>query len=205
MTRCSEVGQPVALSELEQLAPPPAQDPVAAARAVIEEALTEAETQRTLAIEEGRAEGLRLGREAVAVELAPAAAALGQAIEEARVLRAEIAEAAEARAAQLALTIAEKVVAGALEIQPERVVDVVRGALRGLLDGERIIVSVHPDDLELVRAAGVGSPEAHLEIHGERRIARGGAIVRTSEGEIDATLETKLGRAREVVERELAG
>lgn len=205
MTRCSEVGQPVALSELEQLAPPPAQDPVAAARAVIEEALTEAETLRTLAIEEGRAEGLRLGREAVAVELAPAAAALGQALEEARVLRSEIAEAAEARAAQLALTIAEKVVAGALEIQPERVVDVVRGALRGLLDGERIIVSVHPDDLELVRAAGVGSPEAHLEIHGERRIARGGALVRTSVGEVDAQIEQKLDAVRALVASELSG
>jgi flagellar assembly protein FliH len=205
MTRCSEVGQPVALSELEQLAPPPAQDPVAAARAVIEEALTEAEMLRTLAIEEGRAEGLRLGREAVAVELAPAAAALGQAIEEARVLRTEIAEAAEARAAQLALTIAEKVVAGALEIQPERVVDVVRGALRGLLDGERIIVSVHPDDLELVRAAGVGSPEAHLEIHGERRIARGGALVRTSVGEVDAQIEHKLDSVRALIASELSG
>jgi flagellar assembly protein FliH len=205
MTRCSEVGQPVALSELEQLAPPPAQDPVVAARAVIEDALAEAETLRTLAIEEGRAEGLRLGREAVAVELAPAAAALGQAIEEARALRAEIAEAAETRAAQLALTIAEKVVAGALEIQPERVVDVVRGALRGLLDGERIIVSVHPDDLELVRAAGVGSPEAHLEIHGERRIARGGALVRTSVGEVDAQIEHKLDAVRALVASELSG
>jgi len=208
MTRCSEPvleSHPVSLAELEQLAPPPAQDPVAAARAVIEEALTEAEMLRTLAIEEGRAEGLRLGREAVAVELAPAAAALGQAIEEARVMRTEIAEAAEARAVELALAIAEKVVAGALEIEPERVVDVVRGALRGLVDGERIIVCVHPDDLELVRAAGIGSPEAHLEIHGERRIARGGALVRTSVGEVDAQIEHKLDAARALVAAELGG
>jgi flagellar assembly protein FliH len=196
---------PVSLAELEQLAPPPAQDPVAAARAVIEEALAEAETLRTLAIEEGRAEGLRLGREAVAVELAPAAAALGQAIEEARVLRTEIAEAAEARAVELALTIADKVVAGALDIQPERVVDVVRGALRGLLDGERVIVCVHPDDVELVRAAGLGSAEAHLEVHGERRIARGGALVRTSVGEVDAQIERKLDAVRALVAAELAG
>jgi flagellar assembly protein FliH len=197
--------RPVALGELEQLAPPPAQDPVAAARAVIEEALTEAEILRTLAIEEGRAEGLRLGREAVALELAPAAAALEQAVEEARALRTEIAEGAEARAAEFALAIAEKVVAGALEIAPERVIDVVRGALRGLLDGEWIVVGVHPDDVELVRAAGLGSPEAHLEVHGDRRIARGGAVVRTSVGEVDAQIENKLDAVRALVAAELGG
>lgn len=208
MTRCSELGdeaRPVALGELEQLAPPPAQDPVAAARAIIDAAREEAETLRSQAVEEGRAEGLRAGREAVAAELAPAAAVLGEAIEEARALRSEIADGAEARAAQLALAIAEKVVAGALEVAPERVVDVVRGALRGLLDGERIIVCVHPDDVELVRAAGLGSPDAHLEVHGERRIARGGAVVRTSVGEVDAQIDHKLDAVRALVASELGG
>jgi flagellar assembly protein FliH len=195
----------VALGELEQLAPPPAQDPVAAARAVIESAHAEAEALRAQAVEEGRAEGLRLGREEVALELAPAAAALGPAVEEARALRTEIAEGAEARAAQFALAIAAKVVAGALEIEPERVVDVVRGALRGLLDGERIVVCVHPDDVELVRAAGLGSPEAHLEVHGERRVARGGALVRTTVGEVDAQIEQKLEAVRALVASELSG
>jgi flagellar assembly protein FliH len=208
MTRCSdpvEAARPVSLSELEQLAPPPAQDPVAAARAVIEAAHAEADALRAQAVEDGRAEGLRLGREAVAVDLAPAAAALEQAVEEALALRTKIAEAAEARAAQLALAIAEKVVAGALEVAPERVVDVVRGALRGLLDGERIIVCVHPDDVELVRAAGLGSPDAHLEVHGERRVARGGALVRTSVGEVDAQIEHKLDAVRALVAAELGG
>jgi flagellar assembly protein FliH len=208
MTRCSEparTGRPVALAELEQLAPPPAQDPVAAARAIVEAAHAEAETLRAQAVEEGRAEGLLLGRETVAAELAPAATALEQAVEQARALQAELAEAAEARAAQLALAIAEKVVAGALEIAPERVVDVVRGALRGLLDAERIVVCVHPDDVELVRAAGLGSPDVHLEIHGERRVARGGALVRTSVGEIDAQIEHKLDAVRALVAAELGG
>jgi flagellar assembly protein FliH len=122
-----------------------------------------------------------------------------------RPLRTEVAEAAEERAAQLALTIAEKIVAGALEIEPGRVVDVVRGALRGLLDGERIIVCVHPDDVELVRAAGLGSPEAHLEVHGERRVARGGAVVRTSTGEVDAEIEHKLDAVRALIAAELGG
>ena len=40
---------------------------------------------------------------------------------------------------------------GAIAVEPERVVDVVRGALRRLVERERVTVLVHPDDLELVR------------------------------------------------------
>ena len=116
-----------------------------------------------------------------------------------------IADAAERRAAEFALTIAEKVVAGALEIAPERVVDVVRGALRGLVDGERLVVCVNPEDVELVRAAGLDSPDMHMEVHGERRIARGGALVRTSVGEVDAQIEHKLDAVRALVAAELSG
>jgi flagellar assembly protein FliH len=202
MTTCSEA-RPVALDELEQLAPAPSQDPVVAAREIIDAARAQAGALREQAVQDGRAEGIALGREAAAAELAPAAAALEHALEEARALRDATVDAAESRAAQLALAIAEKVVAGALEIEPERVLDVVRGALRGVLDGERIVVCVHPDDVEIVRAAGLGAPEAHLEVHGERRVARGGALVRTSVGEVDARIERKLDAVRALVAAEL--
>ncbi|MEA2156471.1 MAG: flagellar assembly protein FliH [Solirubrobacteraceae bacterium] len=193
----------MALDELEQLAPAPSQDPVVAAREIIDAARAQAGALREQAVQDGRAEGIALGREAAAAELAPAAAALEHALEEARALRDATVDAAESRAAQLALAIAEKVVAGALEIEPERVLDVVRGALRGVLDGERIVVCVHPDDVEIVRAAGLGAPEAHLEVHGERRVARGGALVRTSVGEVDARIERKLDAVRALVAAEL--
>ena len=67
---------------------------------------------------------------------------------------------------------------------------------------------VHPDDLELVRGAMGGLIAAlggieHCEVQAERRVGRGGAIVRTPDGEVDARLETKLERAREVVEAAL--
>ena len=83
--------------------------------------------------------------------------------------------------------------------------EAVRGALRGMVERERVTVLVHPDDLGLVREAmtemraGLGGIE-HCEVQAERRVARGGAVVRTPEGEIDARLDTKLARAREAVE-----
>jgi flagellar assembly protein FliH len=85
------------------------------------------------------------------------------------------------------------------------VLEAVRGALRGIVERERVTVLVHPDDLELVRTAvddlraSLGGIE-HCEVQAERRVARGGAVVRTPKGDVDARVETKLARAREVVE-----
>lgn len=202
MKTCSD-GRPVALAELEQLAPPPSQDPILAAQAIVAAARAEAGALRARAVEQGRAEGIALGREEAAADLAPAVTALEQALAEAIAVRDAFVADAESRAVALALGIAEKVVAGALQIEPERVVDVVRGALRGLLDGDRIIVSVNPDDVELVRAAGLGGPDGHIEVHAERRVARGGALVHTSVGEIDARIEHKLDAVRAIVAAEL--
>ncbi len=41
------------------------------------------------------------------------------------------------------------------------------------------------------------------EIQADRRVGRGGAIVRTLESEVDATVQTQLERAREVIRAEL--
>jgi flagellar assembly protein FliH len=61
-----------------------------------------------------------------------------------------------------------------------------------------VTVLVNPSDVELVREA---LPE--LDVHEERRVSRGGAVVRTSLGEVDASIETKLARAREAMLEEL--
>jgi flagellar biosynthesis/type III secretory pathway protein FliH len=101
--------------------------------------------------------------------------------------------------------LAEKVVLGAITVDPARVVAAVRGALRGIVERERVTVLVHPEDLELVRDAmdelriTLGGIE-HCEVQAERRVGRGGAIVRTQDGDVDARVDTKLQRAREVIE-----
>jgi flagellar assembly protein FliH len=90
------------------------------------------------------------------------------------------------------------------------VVDAVRGALRRLVERERVTVLVHPEDLDAVRdrapdlLSELGGIE-HCEVQADRRVGRGGAVVRTADGEVDATLDAKLERAREVVRESLAG
>ena len=169
-------------------------------------AQAEAEAANMRAI--AREEGLREGREEALAALAPALEALNQAVEAMQLEQIARAERLEAHAVDLALFLAEKVLGGALAVEPERVVEAVRGALRGIVERERVTVLVHPDDLEMVRdalddiRASLGGIE-HCEVQAERRVSRGGAVVRTPDGDVDARVETKLLRAREVVEAAL--
>jgi flagellar assembly protein FliH len=156
-----------------------------------------------------REEGLREGREEALAALMPALEALNQAAEGVQAAQYVRADRLEAHAVDLALFLAERVLGGALAVQPERVIEAVRGALRGIVERERVTVLVHPDDLEMVRDAlddvrgSLGGIE-HCEVQAERRVSRGGAVVRTPDGDVDARVETKLQRAREVVAAALA-
>ena len=73
----------------------------------------------------------------------------------------------------------QKVVAGALGRRARAGLEAVQGALRGIVERERITVLVNPDDLEIVREAmdglraSLGGIE-HCEVQAERRVGRGG-------------------------------
>jgi flagellar assembly protein FliH len=188
-------------------APVAVPEPVSDADAVMAAlARAEAETQSVHAA--AREQGLREGREEALAALAPALAALEQAVDAMRGEQLVRAELLESHAVDLALFLAEKVLGGAVAVEPGRVVEAVRGALRGIVERERVTVLVHPEDLEMVRGAmdgmrsGLGGIE-HCEVQAERRVSRGGAVVRTPDGGIDARVGNKLPRARAVVEAAL--
>jgi flagellar assembly protein FliH len=189
--------------DFEQLEPTQAPPRDAAAR-MIAHASAEAERIRELARAEGYEQGRAAGREQGSAEVSSVAAALGEAASGIRELRVEVAEAVETDAIELALMLAGKILAGAFQARPELVVEVVQGALRRLSDRRRITVLVNPADLEDVRAAigeltAQGSGVELCDVQSDERVSVGSAIVRTAEGEVDASVHTQLERAREVV------
>jgi flagellar biosynthesis/type III secretory pathway protein FliH len=194
------------LEQLQHTAPPPPHTPAR----ILADAHTEAELIREHARAEGREQGLAQGRAEGVAQAHAAALALGEALAELRRSEHELAQNVERDAVQLALALAAKIVAGTLEVEPERVLHVVAGALRRLSDRRRIVVLVDPEDLDLVSGslsevqAQAGGIEL-CEVQADRRVGRGGAIVRTLESEVDATVQTQLERAREVVAAELGG
>jgi flagellar assembly protein FliH len=171
-------------------------------------ARVEGEQIRAAAAVEGREEGYAAGLAEAREALVPARAALEAAARGIVDAHQEFIELAEGRAVELALALAEKVIGVTLEVRPELVVELATGALRRAAERDHVVLLVNPDDLQVVRDAA-GDLSATLggirrfEIVPERRIVRGGCLVQTAEGEIDATVETQLERAREVLTAEL--
>jgi flagellar assembly protein FliH len=169
----------------------------------------EAEQIRAQAWAAGEAEGRAAGLAAAREDAQPSVAAIRAALESVEQLKAQVVAELEQDAVEMALRLAEQILAGVLDVQPERVVDVGRNALRHLTDRRRVTLVVNPGDLELVSdcvdqlQSELGGIE-HLGVQSDRRISRGGAIARTDSGDIDAGIDTQLGRAREIVAAALA-
>ena len=157
------------------------------------------ETRRR-AHEDGLADGLA----EASARVSSALTALADAEVAIRAREKEFLRAAERSAVELAIEIAEKIVGGTVEARPEMVLDVVGGALLRTAARHRLVIEVNPDDLELVSenaeglAAKLGGVQ-RLDVVAERRIERGGCIVRTEEGEIDARIGAQLDRVAELL------
>src|SRR5689334_23692356 len=115
---------------LEPPAPPvAAEDAADAVMETLAQAREDAEQLRDAA----RAEGFAAGHAEAMASLEPALAALAAAAQGMHDAQLEAGERLERQAVELGLALAEKVLAGALAVEPERVIEAVRGALRGLV------------------------------------------------------------------------
>jgi flagellar assembly protein FliH len=200
----SEPALSYAFEQLEASDPQPRDAPAR----MIAQATLEAERLREEARAQGYADGRSAGHEEGAAEIAGLSDTLGQAILGIESLRGEVVEAIEHDALELGLQLAEKIVAGVTELRTELILEAVRGALGRVSERRRIAVLVNPAELDSVKTAiGERARESGVElceVLPDDGIAAGGAIVRTAEGEVDASVLTQLERAREVVEASLA-
>jgi flagellar biosynthesis/type III secretory pathway protein FliH len=176
----------------ERVVPAPLVDARARAAALVAEAearaaalVSGAEAVR----EAARREGERAGREA---GLAQASATIAAAA--AAAARREAA--AESDLRRLAVRIAEKLLGRELALSPGAVVDVVRAALAEAAGRRELLVRVHPEDLEAVAAArarlAAALAPATLAVRADPGVSRGGCLVDTEVGTIDARLEVQL-------------
>jgi flagellar biosynthesis/type III secretory pathway protein FliH len=162
---------------------------------------------RAEGIERGRSEGFDAGRQtgleeirsrfeqdsaAVRALLESAAAAVSKA-------RAQIMDDASRDVLVVALAIAQRLWPRLPGYAPDVVVESVRRALAAVRAVRPLAVRVHPADVERIRqflptvVAGVGVG-GELGIVADESIARGGAVVDTVAGSIDAALATQFER-----------
>lgn len=99
----------------------------------------------------------------------------------------------------LALDVARQIVAGELAARPERILDVVNLALRQMAETNREArLLLNPEDAALIRPhLDQVLDRNRLRIVEDTRIARGGCLIETAQGDLDATLPA---RWRQVVQ-----
>ncbi len=100
---------------------------------------------------------------------------------------------------ELALDIARQVVAGELAAHPERILEIVNLALKQMVESTREArLLLNPEDAALVRPhLEQVLDKARLRIVEDVRIVRGGCLIESPHGDIDATLPA---RWRQVVQ-----
>ncbi len=169
--------------------------PAPAAAPPPEDTAAECARLRDSARAEGYAEGLAAGRaeaEAAGVRLRQLAESFSDTLDNLDFRLADM-------VLELALDVARQVVAGELAARPERVLDVVNMALKQMAETSREArLLLHPDDAALVRPhLEQVLDKTRLRVVEDARIARGGCLVETSQGDLDATLPA---RWRQVVQ-----
>lgn len=108
----------------------------------------------------------------------------------------------EREMAELCLSIARKVIHRETNIKEDGVLDILRAAMKSVVAGGEISIRVNPKDLEVVNSnraelsrfcGGVKG----VSVEADETVSRGGCIIATNFGEIDATIETALGEIEE--------
>ena len=141
--------------------------------------------------------GLAHGREEAHTELQSATRAFLDAAKQLDGLRSTLYQRQKDDLVRLALVIAEQVIGQELAANEEAIVGVVENALKSALETDSHHVRVHPDDLAVVQTH---KPLFLANVHGLKEISveadtnlsRGGCVIESDMGEVDASLETRL-------------
>lgn len=166
------------------------------ARTMLRQAREVIESDRIAAVESGREQGRIEGRAEADLEASGLLHACEQIGIHVAQERQDVLEANEQDVVELAIAIAQRIVAASLDVDRDLVIDACRSAMRKAFQRGDMQVLAHPDDLDILRSAGpklaaeMGGVE-HLEFIAERRLDRGSVIVRTAAGEIDGTIASK--------------
>ena len=145
------------------------------------------------AFQEGYAEGERAGLEAALEQYRGSIASFGRTVQDLAALKQNLRAEAEKELLELSLAIARRVVRRELSLDPTTVLALVRTCFEEYQRAEVHCVKVSPADFEAVSAYFEENPAQNLKIRADSAVSAGGAVFETSQGQLDARVETQLG------------
>jgi flagellar assembly protein FliH len=146
------------------------------------------------AFQKGFLEGKKIGFESGSKKADSVIDSLNQTLGQLENIRKEIHQEVEKEVAQLALSIARKIVCHEVKTTQETVVCVAREALGRVDNPAEIKIKLNPDDLQFIK--DIESQLSHflhnvdnIRFEGEESIQSGGCLIETDRGDIDARIE----------------
>ncbi|MCH8204724.1 MAG: hypothetical protein IID09_06140 [Candidatus Hydrogenedentes bacterium] len=165
--------------------------------AILDQARQDAEEKVREAYAEGMRRGMEAGEEKFSQAVGESAQMLSQAAETLRQARQEFLDALEPQMVQLATSIASKIIDQETQVSVEIVKRTTRSVLERILDEERVVLRVNPQDLETLREHRIQLLEEfegikQLELQPDDTINPGGCVAVTEHLRIDGRLESQL-------------
>lgn len=197
-------GKSVPLSGVAGKAPPAAgragrapgraaDDSKAAGEKVIQLTQSQINKREQDAYQKGHADGLKAQSRDIAAKL-EVLSAVAKTIPQ---IKKDILEKGEQQMVQLAFAIAEKILLQEVATRKDVMTGVLQGALKNINDTEGIKVHLHPQDFRYMMEVKKDFLQSfdgirNLVFEEDSSVQRGGVVVETMFGEVDARLETQL-------------
>jgi flagellar assembly protein FliH len=169
-------------------------------RAVVPAAVYDAQLEAAEVRERAQAEAQGIRQRAYTEGYAAGSAAAAEQLFDLARMQTELSERLTQEATQAALMVAGQLLGSELSSEPDKIIALLRPHLARMRRAHRLALRLHPDDaawLEQHPEAVAELREQHtlagsLELRRDPSIARGGCIVESNIGELDARIETRL-------------
>lgn len=154
------------------------------------------------AYDKGFLEGIREGINREKKELALTVESVAKLVRELKMLKEKLLESSEREIIDLAFLIAGKVIHTEVSTSKEVILTVLKDTIRNIQDKEGIKIRLNPADYNYITEAKPDFPGSfcnmkNISIEKDEEIGRGGAMIETRWGEVDARLDQQLNKIRE--------
>ncbi|HPC47411.1 MAG TPA: FliH/SctL family protein [Deltaproteobacteria bacterium] len=179
-------------------------DAKAQAEAILSQARMEKEAIEMEAYRKGLEQGQAQGQMMALKRIEPLMETLNRVVEELRDMRQAIIEKHKDQIVEILLIMAQRIVHRAISLDSEIVLDTVRQACAHIAETDEIRIRLNPSDFEYIKdieriLSSHFTPKTTPVFVEDPGVDRGGVIIETVFGEIDANIRTQLEHMREVL------
>ena len=167
---------------------------------VIAAAVFDAQLEAADIRQRAAAEAEKIRKEAHAQGYASGKAAAARQLFDLAAMQAQLSKRAEHDATQAALLVAGQLLGATLAIEPDKIALLLKPHLARMRRAQRLVLHLHPDDAAWLQAHPEALTElreqhtlaSSLELRTDASITRGGCVVESNIGDLDARVETRL-------------